>query len=99
MDDKDFQGLMEGVGQAAVFLKGEADQSAYRIHVPDHIDVAGLRRSLGLTQAKFAARFGFKLGTLRDWEQGRFTPEPTARILLTIIQREPEAVTRALSAG
>ena len=32
-----------------------------------------------------------------EWEQGRRVPDRAARVLLTVIDREPEAVVRALS--
>ena len=60
-------------------------------------DVGAIRQRLGLTQASFAARFGISLGALRDWEQNRRQPEAPARVLLTVIDREPEAVERALA--
>jgi DNA-binding transcriptional regulator YiaG len=41
-------------------------------------------------------RFGFPLGTLRNWEQGIRTPQGPARTLLVVIDAEPEAVQRAL---
>jgi len=50
-----------------------------------------------LSQQKFAARFGFALSALRNWEQGRRQPDPAARAFLRVIDREPEAVSRALS--
>ena len=31
-------------------------------------DVRGIRRSMGLSQAKFAARFNLSLATLQEWE-------------------------------
>jgi putative transcriptional regulator len=34
---------------------------------------------------------------VRDWEQGRRRPERSARILLKIVEKDPEAVTRALA--
>ncbi len=55
-----------------------------------------IRRRLQLTQEQFAARFGLPLGTLRDWEQGAREPDSAARTLLRVIEREPEAVERAL---
>jgi putative transcriptional regulator len=55
-----------------------------------------IRRALGLTQQEFAARFQIPLGTLRDWEQGTSEPDRAARAYLTVIGREPEAVSRAL---
>jgi putative transcriptional regulator len=55
-----------------------------------------IRRRLHLTQEQFAARFGLPLSTLRDWEQGAREPDSAARTLLRVIDREPEAVMRAL---
>jgi putative transcriptional regulator len=55
-----------------------------------------LRRVLGLSQEEFAARYHIPVGTLRDWEQGRFEPDAAARAYLTVIAREPEIVRRAL---
>ena len=31
-----------------------------------------IRRALELTQEEFAVRYQIPIGTLRDWEQGRF---------------------------
>ena len=55
-----------------------------------------IRRRLHLTQEQFAARFQVPLGTLRDWEQGARQPEAAARTLLRVIEKNPDAVLRAL---
>jgi len=55
-----------------------------------------IRRALGLTQEEFAARFRIPLGTLRDWEQGAAEPDQAARAYLTVIARNPQAVSEAL---
>ncbi len=60
------------------------------------IDVRALRKQLGLTQHQFATRFRLPLGTIRDWEQGTHWPDRAAHTLLTVIARDPDAVTRAL---
>ncbi len=60
-------------------------------------DVRALRQHLGLSQREFAARFGFSVSSVRNWEQGHRQPEGPARILLQVIAREPDAVTRALT--
>ena len=60
------------------------------------IDVRAARKRLGLTQAAFAAKFGFQPATLRNWEQGRTRPDGPARVLLAVIDRHPEAVEDAL---
>lgn len=96
MANKDFERIVAGLNEAIEIAEGRADPTTYRIHVPESVDVKSIRQRMGLTQAAFAARFGFSVGTLRDWEQGRKQPEPTSRVLLTVIEREPEAVQRAL---
>ena len=58
--------------------------------------VRALRQKLNLTQEQFASRFHLPLGTVRDWEQGAHRPDKAAQILLTVIARDPDAVTRAL---
>jgi putative transcriptional regulator len=58
-----------------------------------------MRRALHLTQEEFAARFRIPLGTLRDWEQGKTEPDQAARAYLTVIARNPKAVTDALDAA
>ncbi|MFI5013105.1 MAG: helix-turn-helix domain-containing protein [Hyphomicrobiales bacterium] len=55
-----------------------------------------IRRTLGLSQEDFAARFHILLGTLRDWEQARKEPDAAARAYLTVIAHNPDAVSRAL---
>lgn len=56
-----------------------------------------LRQRLGMTQTQFAEAFGLPLGTLRDWEQHRSTPDAPARALLRAIEREPETMQRLLT--
>ena len=60
------------------------------------IDVAALRKRLGLSQRVFATRFRLSVATVRDWEQGRTRPDGAAGVLLAVIDREPLAVMRAL---
>jgi putative transcriptional regulator len=55
-----------------------------------------IREALGLTQEEFATRFHIPIGTLRDWEQDRKSPDQTARAYLRVVAREPEVVRRAL---
>ena len=61
--------------------------------------VASLRKKLKLTQEEFAARFHLPLGTVRDWEQGAHRPDKAAQVLLAVIAKDPDAVTRALGTG
>lgn len=68
-----------------------------RVHVPETVDVKAIRRATGLSQARFAERFGFDLASIRNWEQGR-RPEGPARVLFMVIKHNPQAVQDALAA-
>jgi putative transcriptional regulator len=70
------------------------DDPHVRIMVPT--DVKAIRAKFGMSQDRFAKTFALNLATLRDWEQERRMPHGPARTLLQIIDREPEAVRRAL---
>jgi putative transcriptional regulator len=88
--------ILRGFEEAIAFAEGTADVSLYRVHIPAEIDVKAIRGRLGLTQQQFATRFGFNITTLRHWEQGRRVPDGTARAYLRVIDREPQAVQKAL---
>lgn len=86
--------ILAGVDDVHALAGGDA--SAGVVHRIGAVDVKAIRGRTGLSQDAFAARYGFSAGAVRDWEQGRKPPEPTARVLLTVIDREPDAVQRAL---
>jgi putative transcriptional regulator len=88
---------VKGLGQAVAFAKG--DSAGARVTVVDLPDTRSTRRKFGMSQTKFAASFGLSLRTVQEWEQGRARPEGPARVLLTIIAREPAAVRRALASA
>lgn len=83
--------------RAKAYLDGSGNKRSYGIHVPARVNVKKIRARLGLSQERFAQTYGFALSAVRDWEQGRRQPERSARILLRVVEREPEAVTRALA--
>ena len=89
--------LINAAKSAQAIAKGEADPKSYRVHVPAHLDVRAIRTKLKMSQNAFAARFGILASTLRDWEQNRRHPDGAARVLLLVIDKEPDAVTRALA--
>jgi putative transcriptional regulator len=88
--------LIKSARQALAYARGE-ETEGFVAHVPDEADVKAIRKSLGLTQSEFSKRFGFDIHAVQDWEQNRRKPERSARVLLTVIAREPEAVRRALA--
>ncbi|WP_018700754.1 helix-turn-helix domain-containing protein [Amorphus coralli] len=54
------------------------------------------RAATGLSQEAFAARYGFALACIRDWEQGRRRPDTAARSYLRVISAIPDAVADAM---
>jgi len=91
--------IRRGLQEAVAYAKGEADKSAYRVHIPEQIDVKAIRTNLGMTQDEFASQFGFSVNTLRHWEQGSRLPEGPTRAYLLVIERAPKAVQKALQAA
>jgi putative transcriptional regulator len=92
------QKILDGLTEAIAFAQGDKAGAIVRqVQVPPSVNVRAIRDKLGLSQREFALRFGFSLGTIRNWEQGHRGPEGSARALLTIIDREPAAVERALA--
>jgi putative transcriptional regulator len=60
--------------------------------VRDTPNVAQLRESFKLSQAKFAVLLGISVDTLQNWEQGRRSPEGPAKVLLRVAATHPEAL-------
>jgi putative transcriptional regulator len=88
--------LIKAAKEGRAIVRGEADPATYRVHVPAEVDVRKIRSDLKMSQAQFAARFGLSAATIKEWEQNRRKPEGAARVLLQVIKKEPEAVSRAL---
>ena len=88
---------MQGLEQALAHSRGDKSAAARVVRVavkPADIKIA--RKRVGLSRDAFARTFGLSPATLRKWENGERQPTGPARILLTIICREPEAALRAI---
>ncbi len=84
--------ILRGLDQAIAWARGEdVSVRVTTVEVPI-IDVRTVRRKLKLSQAQFAAKFGFPPATLRNWEQGRTRPDTPTRVLLAVIAKHPEVV-------
>ena len=95
MSKKAFDKIMAGAEAALAYAKGDTAGSV--THHIETIDVAAIRKSLALSQAQFAARFGLDKGAVVEWEHGRRRPDRAARVLLKVIAKNPQAVEDALS--
>ncbi len=87
--------ILRSVSRARAYARGETNEG-FVAHVPAEVDVKAIRTKLGLSQESFGLRFGFSPAAVRDWEQHRRQPEQAARVLLLVIDRNPEAVYEAL---
>jgi putative transcriptional regulator len=90
--------ILKSARQALAYAQGKADPSHYGVHVPEALDVKAIRSKIGMSQEDFARHFGVSKRTVQDWEQQRRRPSGPSRAFLVVIDREPEAVRRALSA-
>jgi putative transcriptional regulator len=89
--------LIAAAKEGRTIVRGEARKGSYEIHVPSEVDVAKIRRRLGMSQAVFSRRFGFNTASVKDWEQGRAAPTGAVRAYLKVIEKESQAVERALT--
>ena len=89
--------ILRGLTEVKEYLEGKRDLHAYHYDVPDPINVRAIRERSGLSQIEFARRFAISPRTLQDWEQRRREPDSAIRAYLTVIDRNPEAVRKALS--
>ncbi|MDX2179336.1 MAG: helix-turn-helix domain-containing protein [Bryobacteraceae bacterium] len=87
--------IIEGARQSLDFLRGKANGSRVVTFRVEAGTVREIRRSLRLSQTQFADQFGFSPATVRNWEQGRTTPDTPARILLAVIRRDPDVARAA----
>jgi putative transcriptional regulator len=94
--------LIQGMKNAVAHARGRkraAREAVIAVSVPRRVDVARIRRRLRMSQEAFALRYGFSVKNIRNWEQGIRQPEGAARAYLTVIERAPKMVERALRAA
>ncbi len=83
--------------EVVAHVRGEVNLPCRIVDDPSAQRILALRKRMKLSRQKFADRFGLDARALQDWEQGRRVPDRAARVLLTVIDRDPEAVERALA--
>ncbi len=92
-----YQSIKKGLEDALAHARGQdTGARVHQIDVPVP-DVAAIRARAGLSQAEFARSIGVAVGTLRGWEQGRRKPDGPARVLLALIEKQPNIVQDALT--
>lgn len=96
MREADFEDLLQSIREAGAIMAGTLKPA--RVYRSEDIlasfipDAARIRKSLKLAQANCATLLGISVETLRNWEQGRRTPEGPTRVLLRVAGTHPEAL-------
>ncbi len=83
--------LIQSLDEALAHAKGEGLAVIHALMTPHEI-----RKQAKLTQAQMAPLMGMSLSGYLKWEQGTRRVSGPAATLLRVIQKEPEAVRRAL---
>ncbi|MGA9190650.1 MAG: helix-turn-helix domain-containing protein [Anaerolineales bacterium] len=90
MKDELFNELVESIREAGSIRRGELPPS--RAFVVDGPNIKQIRSNFDLSQSQFAAMLGISISTLRNWEQGRRTPNGPAKVLLQVAARHPDSI-------
>ena len=85
------------LGEVLAHVRGETSLPCRIVDDPAAERIVALRKRMKLSRQRFADRFGLDVRAVQDWEQGRRVPDRAARVLLTVIDHNPEAVVRALA--
>lgn len=85
--------LIQSMSEALAHAQGK-DVPGVKVHT---VDAKAIRKKLDLTQDEMATVLGTSPSGYKKWEQGVRQPSGAARTLLRVMDREPEAVLRALS--
>jgi putative transcriptional regulator len=88
--------LLEGLQEVRDHLDGKIALEARIFDSMPAARVRRIRKTHARSPKEFERRFGIPARTLEGWEQGR-SLDVAARILLTVIEQEPDAVERALA--
>ena len=83
--------LIRSLNEALAHARGEGHAV---VHAP--VTPREVRKQAKLTQAQMAPLMGMSLSGYRKWEQGTRRVSGPAATLLRVVEREPEAVKRAL---
>ncbi|MFT4939031.1 MAG: putative transcriptional regulator [Paraglaciecola sp.] len=88
MNDEMFKQLVESVEQADDIIQAKTKPARLTKFPAPQVKI--IRTKTRLTQSRFADVLGVSKRTLENWEQGRRFPTGPARVLLKILDADPE---------
>jgi len=87
---------MSTLGKELISAVIDALKSKERGRLVRPVDVAKIRKNLGMTQKDFGDEYHIKLQTLRNWEQGKRIPDTTSLAYLVCIAEKPKEIRNIL---
>jgi putative transcriptional regulator len=60
------------------------------------LSARSVRQKLNMTQEEFASALRIPVAALRNWEENRVAPDPSALSLIKVVAKNPKAVFDAL---
>jgi putative transcriptional regulator len=87
--------LVEGLREAVAWKRGETALEVVNIDPMPVETIRAIRKKVARSAKEFERRFGIPAATVNNWEQGRRQPDPASRLLLKVIDADPELVERA----
>lgn len=90
--------IENGLREAIAWKKGEIALPVQIVEAMPAQRVKAIRKSVAKSPKEFERRFGVPARTIEGWEQGRRV-DVAAAVLLTVIEKNPEAVEAALGAA
>jgi putative transcriptional regulator len=91
--------ILSGLEEIAAWEKGEITLKTTELKLPTAFDVTNIRERMGVSQPVFATFMGVSVDTLRYWEKGQREPKDSARILLLVADKQPDALRKAFDMG
>ena len=84
--------IINGLEEIAAWERGEIELKTTELKLPKAGDVINIRKRMGVSSEVFATFMGVSVRTLHYWEQGRREPNASARTLLLVADKQPEAL-------
>ena len=89
--------ILDGLEEISKWQKGELELKTTKLKLPSANDVTNIRERMGLSQQVFATFMGVSIRTLRYWEQGVREPNCSAKTLLFVADKQPDALRKAFN--
>ncbi|KAF3983787.1 MAG: helix-turn-helix domain-containing protein [Methylococcales symbiont of Hymedesmia sp. n. MRB-2018] len=94
MNNELFNELLSSVEEAGEIMRSKKNVSReFNFAEPD---VKTIRDQVGFSQSKFSPLIGVSVRTLQNWEQGHRHTTGPAKVLLKLVQSNPESVFKEL---